>query len=655
MGRACSNGLGRSALVAVALAFLSGCAQLVPPTLTADEDPLDVIYVAKHDSISASSRHVRPLPASAYKRQWFFLARRGRPRAIPPPPKVDQVLANKLGLLGLNTRVEILVSFVDTVTSVRFPRLQPTQVRTAVFNKHQLDTTAFVIAEMGKRRSARYQADTTMMDSLGARIIKVHWLVQTVLAELAAGKVNALAARPEVVHIRLNEGLEAPHHDNETSNDMATSAADIGMDSYYDLCPGGYMAMLDTGVRTTHCELCHPGMLCMIADCVSGAGLGLDNAHCSPWNSFCHAPGDGDTYSDGHGTSTAAILVGNGADPSGSTAQQSAATPSNAFFKGITTASLDCFRVYNPDGKVNPDAAITGFEEAMRRLTNVVVAEMQDTSAIDNADLGSTADRAFESGIVVIAANGNSNLAATGYPARCRGVIGVGGYSVQFGTDEPGAWGKVPDRRIKPDVLAPTGTETAKGSGDQDVWYFPGTSGAVPYAAGAALMLRNWIVADELTPSFDPGQTYAHLILAGSEVGPFSSHSKIGAGRLRLPKHGTSQWGKVWVSEATRAVDIPIDIPAPDDITKLAAAIWWPEQAPVPGGITDTHNDVDLEIVSPGLFGTVRAKSNGGNGVFERAVVTGSPTLSGKWILRVKSFTQRTGPQRVYWAASLTK
>ena len=39
------------------------------------------------------------------------------------------------------------------------------------------------------------------------------------------------------------------------------------------------------------------------------------------------------------------------------------------------------------------------------------------------------------------------------------------------------------------------------------------TSGAAPYVAGAAALLRNWIL--QVRPSVDPGHIYALLILSG--------------------------------------------------------------------------------------------------------------------------------------------
>ena len=54
---------------------------------------------------------------------------------------------------------------------------------------------------------------------------------------------------------------------------------------------------------------------------------------------ICSTPGGGDTYTDGHGTSSAAILVGNGSLPPASTAQSQ--TGPVTWFRGGTVADAD--------------------------------------------------------------------------------------------------------------------------------------------------------------------------------------------------------------------------------------------------------------------------------------------------------------------------
>lgn len=646
----------RNAIVVGAIAICAtatGCARLTPPELQPREDPFDVIYIASHDSFDPTTRQKRTLPRSAYKAQWFFLARRATPRAIPTPGKIHPDLAQAVATLPGSTVFRVVVSFTDTVPIRRFHRLNPFAGRADLNNGLALDSAQAMIDTITTHRTARYQADTLMLKTAhGAQIVRNFWLIQAVVADIPLDQVAPLAARPEVVYIQPDAGRQAPHHDDVRENDVDAARAAIGSDHYL-LAPGasgGYMALLDTGVRTDHRLLCNPSSLCMVADCVSGLGTGIANDVCSAFGnaySKCATVGGGDTYIEGHGTRTAAVLVGNRKDVPPN-------PNSGGWYRGVTSASLDCFQVYRADRKVSVGATLQAFEIALARLDHVIVAEMAEVSA-DMAPVALSADRAFVAGAVVVAANGNYESSGTGYPARGRRVMGVGAYHLQFNAAMQGLAYGVPEKNlVKPDILAPSCTETADNWSDIGMSYFTATSGATPYAAGAALLLRNWMSVG--ASGSDPGQVYAHLILSGNRVGPFATDSRDGAGRIRLPAGGSSRYGKVWVSDATQSVEIPIDIASSEGVTRLQAAIWWPEEAPAATQeLTDTHNDVDLEIVSPGAFGTVKATSNGGPGVFERTAVDGAPTLSGKWTLRIRPYTMRTGPQVVYWAASLLK
>ena len=53
--------------------------------------------------------------------------------------------------------------------------------------------------------------------------------------------------------------------------------------------------------------------------------------------------------------------------------------------------------------------------------------------------------------------------------------------------------GPATDGRYKPDIQAPTWSETASNTGDAALRVFSGTSGATPYASAAAMLARNWL------------------------------------------------------------------------------------------------------------------------------------------------------------------
>jgi len=227
-------------------------------------------------------------------------------------------------------------------------------------------------------------------------------------------------------------------------------------------------------------------------------------------------------------------------------------------------------------------------------------------------------------------------------PANAHKVIGVGDVDVKTQQQqERQSRGPAPDGRYKPDIQTPTNTETAGSASDTALRVHMGTSGSTPYAAGAAALLRNWILSLNTSPSVDPGQIYALLILAGQQPYPFNNTS--GAGPLRLPINGVIWWGKVSV-DPNKTSDIPLsvnDASAKD----LDGALWWPET------VDQLHNDIDLYLIDPG--GVQRAASDSTPSIFERARVAGSIT-TGTWKLRIRGPRTPGSTQTVYWAAHVS-
>jgi hypothetical protein len=277
---------------------------------------------------------------------------------------------------------------------------------------------------------------------------------------------------------------------------------------------------------------------------------------------------------------------------------------------------------------------VRGFQRAVALVDRVIVAETQGGGGATSA-ISVAADAAFDAGAVIIAANGNaSQVSEVGSPAAAHKVIGVGAVNVQTLATVSQINGPVADGRTKPDIQAPTSTETARNTSDTALGVFSGTSGATPYGGGAAALLRNWLRGTNF--QIDPGQVYAQLILSGKTAN--FNHTN-GVGLINLPTNGIAWRGKVSVGNGG-IINIPLNIGSGNHV--LDGALWWPETA------AQAHNDVDLSLIDPN--GVVVASSISISSVFERARASGS-LLPGTWTLRVRGFSVPTAPQAVYFAA----
>jgi hypothetical protein len=215
--------------------------------------------------------------------------------------------------------------------------------------------------------------------------------------------------------------------------------------------------------------------------------------------------------------------------------------------------------------------------------------------------------------------------------------LGVGAYQVdtlaQYAAQSRGP---ARDGRYKPDLQAPTGTETASATGDNALRVYGGTSGAAPYVGAAAMLMRNWL---ERYGSREHGHAYAWMIHSGQRAWPYNN--TVGAGPIQMPVNGWMYWGKLNVRHR-RTINIPINVPA--GWRTFEAALWWPESVRRP------HNDVDVHLIDPN--GVVRASGISAGSIFERVTVTG-PLTPGVWRIRVRGFRVPTQTQQVYWTGMI--
>ncbi|HET9234982.1 MAG TPA: S8/S53 family peptidase [Candidatus Eisenbacteria bacterium] len=543
----------------------------------------------------------------------------------------------------------LLVTFRDTVSIPFFPKPNVGFSRGSPPNMALLGQADSMIQDIRLRRSAQATEDTTFLVSLGARVLESYWLIEgfQVAVPLSPGKVESLLANPNVRKLepRSFESLlptctiSAPTSGNAT--DVLMGRQEIRADYYTS--PGAdvsWIGLVDTGVRSDHLVLAgdppvDPPPL-TARDCING-GSNCDG----------NKPEDEE---EGHGTSSAGVLAGF-AEPDGR-------------LRGVTQSLLDSYKVYYNRGRkwyLDVCATVRGIQFGVSRLNRVLVIETQDPAPATCATLGGigeAADRAFDTGVLVVAAAGNFGTGCTagptatstgipctkkpgtgssiGVPASSRRVFGIGSYDLETKCCEMSqSWNTTSDGRIKPDMQLPTITRTAGNRDDCTLQSYTGTSAATAYAGGALALLRN------VGSTYDAGQVYALAILSGESDGP--PFAERGAGRMKLPWDDHLTYTKVSLN-ANEYYDLYIEVPA-TGIRQFRAAIWWPEYLVTSGAtVVNSHNNIDLQLLD--RSGAVVKSSTSVGGVFER--LTWPSITNGPWKLRIKATTIRNGPQTVY-------
>jgi hypothetical protein len=541
--------------------------------------------------------------------------------AVQPvaPSRIHPRLEALLNSGDPSQRVTLLVNLQDGVAMPRLPDLPAGESRDSEVGAQLAKQQDAIVSDLLRQRMDSQAGLIRMFqDRYKLELREQFWLVNAFSADVPLGAVKELLGSPEVLYLQLEDDGEKPPVDGNPNNDVADGRARIVSDPYFNLpgMTGGYIGLLDTGVRTSHTLFAAPGdHIDFLRDCVNG-GATCNNTLGPGFNT------DDDCWD--HGTSTAAIVSGNsnlGAD-----------------FRGVTAITIDSWKVYpNGCGGLNATAVLRGFQNGLLVFDRTFIAEMQAGES-ENGTIATAADNAFAAGAAVIAANGNfgSGAGTVRSPAIAHKAIGVGAYNVEtLATPGYQSRGPATDGRYKPDIQLPTDTETASNASATATQSFGGTSGATPYAGGAAALTRNWLQKFGTTA---PGATYARLILGGQHPWPYDNVE--GAGDEKMPTCGTSYWGTVTINGTGSIVDVPIGVPAWR--SGLQAALWWPE------GVSESHDDVDVHIIDPS--GTERARGFSGVSIFERTEYM-APLASGTWKVRIKGYSISSGPQTVYWAA----
>ncbi len=538
------------------------------------------------------------------------------------PPRLQPELESLLATGDPNSIIGVLIGLKEDTTIPRFPDFPNGESRDGSIAKELSAQQDRLAADLlSRRQKSQAPLLARLQETIKLNVSEQYWLVNGFAAQMPLGAVKDLLQYDQVQFVQLQSAGEKPPSDGDPNNDVSDGRSRIVSDPYFNLpnMTGGFVGLIDTGVRTSHTTFAASGgdHIDFLRDCVNG-GTTCNNTSAPGFNT------DDDCWN--HGTSTASIFTGN--------------SNQGFDFRGGTAITLDSWKVYTCSG-LDTGATVRAFQAGILAFDRVFIGELQ-ASEPESGMIATAADNAFDAGAVVIAANGNfgPNARTVRSPAIAHKVIGVGGFDVEtLTTLASQGEGPATDGRFKPDIQTPSLTETASTASSTAQHTFTGTSGATPYAAIAGALTRNFLRGTSSV--IEPGHVYARMILSGQRVWPYDNEE--GAGDLKMPTCGVHFFGKVNINSTGSVVDIPLGVSTLHN-DGLEAAIWWPER------VSESHDDVDIHIIDP--FGTEKGLGFSAMSVFERARATG-PLSTGTWKLRIKGFSIASGPQPVFWSAVL--
>jgi hypothetical protein len=546
-----------------------------------------------------------------------------KPAEPPAPPHqtINPALAKRLHPEDPNAQTEVVVSVAHNVPFTGLPKLRRDLSRSAVENGDIMQARAAAIAAVDARRKPFRDAVATRARQLGAVVTGELVMGNGLSMTIPDAAVAALAKHPGVLEIDPRLDSNPPPSTISNGTSLATGMngdfwrAGAGTDGSM---PNFFMGDLDTGCRSTH----------TVFNSLDSGVLGLHRDCAHTTNDTCiNSPFD-PNYNDqdpinSHGTGVANIIMGG----------NSAASGFGLPFRGASKVELDYFNVYT--GTVGDFNAVSrGFHVATIFGDDVIVGELQLAADFMSAP-SVAADMAFDNGIAVIAAEGNThdiNLPAS--PGNAHKAMAVGDYDAVSGAVVSQV-SNVIDGRFKPDFQAPTNVDAAgSGSDTSKRFGFNGTSGATAFAAGAAGLMYEWYAGFGLANK--PGNLYTALLAQGDS----GSQPGLPDGTGKLKMRSSSQWTTGQITLGTQTIDLTWTLAA--GRKNLRLAIWWPE------GIPDPHNDVDLKLFDASGNGVAISQWSGS--VWEKVVLLGN-LPAGTYTFRFVPFSMPRPSQVVYYTA----
>ena len=396
--------------------------------------------------------------------------------------------------------------------------------------------------------------------------------------------------------------------------------------------------------------------------------------------------GDGSTADkhSGHGTHVACTVLGDGFRGGYGGVAQAA----DLYFQAMENDNTGNFQSPSLNNLLN-----TAYNAGARTHTNSWGSSAASEQSKYNSETEDVDDRAnyFDryyngvEGMTILFAAGNDgpNSGTVSPPATAKNVISVGNHKNRGSGSPDSIWsgssrGPTDDGRIKPDLVAPgayvrscraqEATDT-NGASWRNSYYleYTGTSMATPNAAGAAVMVREYLEEIAQRPSPQGALVKALLVLGAQDIGSRDiPNEDEGWGRVNLRNSLAPPGGQgIWVDDRSvmsgtgNSKSYSFNVSQSSGLFK--AVLTWSDERGSRFSSAQLVNDLDLEITSPD--GTVYLGNDFANGrsttggardsVNNLEVVLIDNAAMGTWTLKVKDAQHSGGKTQPYAVAVL--
>ena len=395
--------------------------------------------------------------------------------------------------------------------------------------------------------------------------------------------------------------------------------------------------------------------------------------------------GDGSTADkhSGHGTHVSCTVLGDGFRGGYGGVAQAA----ELYFQAMENDNTGNFQSPSLNNLLN-----TAYNAGARTHTNSWGSSAASQQAKYNSETEDVDDRANyydryyngAQGLTILFAAGNDgpNAGTVSPPATAKNVVSVGNHKNRYSGSPDvmmsgSSRGPTEDGRIKPDLVAPGGfvrscraqeaTDTG-GASWSNTYYleYTGTSMATPNAAGAALMIREYLEEIAQRPSPQGALVKALLVLGAQDIGSRDiPNNDEGWGRVNLrntlaPANGQGIWvdDRSVMSGTGNSKTYSFNVSQASGLFKVV--LTWSDERGSRFSTAQLVNDLDLEVTSPD--GTLYLGNDFANGrsatggtrddVNNLEVVLIDAAAQGTWTVKVKD-AQHSGSRTQPYAIAV--
>jgi len=379
--------------------------------------------------------------------------------------------------------------------------------------------------------------------------------------------------------------------------------------------------------------------------------------------------GDGSTADkhSGHGTHVACTVLGDGSKGG----YAGVAPDAELYFQAMENDNTGNFASPSLNYLLN-----TAYNAGARIHTNSWGSSATSTQGEYTSESEAVDDRAFnydkvsngQEGLTILFAAGNDgpNSGTVGSPSTAKNVVTIGNHQARYSGAPDNLMsgssrGPTDDGRIKPDIIAPGGyvrscraqeAQDIAGSSWQSTWYleYTGTSMATPNAAGAATLIREYLIEIAQRPSPQGALVKALLVLGAQDINSRDiPNNDEGWGRVNLKETlAPSQGRGIWVDDRSVLASSGTSKSYVFNVTyansQLKAVLAWSDYRGSRFASKALVNDLDLEVESPD--GTIYLGNDFANGrsttggtkddINNLEVVLIDAAMKGIWTVRVK-------------------